>query len=130
MTQPIISDDGTNNPGRPTATIIAFPARPRLEPKARDLLPQLLPAESLGSDASPQERLARALAKLNAALTEQRAAVAEWRSALGELKTATAQLDNSLHLYRSNLRSLSGRVTSLNTKAKALEQWADNVIKK
>ena len=94
----------------PTATIIPFPARSKPE----------VPAA--------QERLARALASLNAALADQKVAVAAWRNVLGELKATTAGLDDSLHHYRASLRTLGTSVSSLRSKARALEQWADDAI--
>jgi ABC-type transporter Mla subunit MlaD len=94
-----------------SATIIPFPARVKPGPVV----------------ATPEDRLARALASLNAALAEQKSAVAAWRDVLGELKTTTAGLDESLQRYRSNLRSLGTSVSALHAKARSLEQWADGV---
>ena len=109
MNSPIVSDDATVEAGRPTAAIIAFPARPK------PVAPQ------------PEDRLTRALESLNTALMEQRAAVAAWRGALGELKTTTSGLDESLQRYRANLRSLANTVSALQAKARSLEEWAGGV---
>jgi hypothetical protein len=95
---------------RPTAQVIAFPGRNK---------PVAVPV--LGAP----ERLARALESLNAAMTEQRAALAAWRSALGTLKEATSGLGDSLRTYQSNLRVLGDGVSSLQAKARSLEQWAE-----
>ena len=92
-----------------TADIIPFPARPK-------------PAEQ-----SPEQRLAKALLSLNAALQEQRVAVAAWREVLLELKASTSGLQDSLHRYRANLKTLGTSVSALQSKALALEAWADGV---
>jgi hypothetical protein len=109
LTSLIISECDPIEPARPTAAIIAFPARPK-------------PVAS-----PPEDRLARALESLNTAMMEQRAALAAWRGALGDLKATTTCLDESLKRYRTNLRSLSSSVSALQTKARSLEQWADGV---
>lgn len=95
---------------RPTADIIAFPGR--VDPPA----------------VPPEDRLAMALASLNAAMIEQRAALSAWRNALGELKATTVGLDQSLQRYGTNLRALGGSVSALQVKARSLEKWADGVI--
>lgn len=110
MTTSTVSNTSTVEAVPPTATIIPFPARPKPEAPA------------------PQERLARALDSLNAALADQKVAVAAWRDVLGELKTTTAGLDDSLRHYRATLRTLGTSVSSLRSKARALEQWADSVV--
>jgi prefoldin subunit 5 len=92
---------------RPTGNIIAFPVRTtQVERQAED-------------------RLTRALKSLNAAMTEQRAAVAAWRVALRDLKGATSCLDESLQRYRTNLAVLGSSVSALQSRARSLEQWAD-----
>jgi ABC-type transporter Mla subunit MlaD len=107
VTHPNASETATVNADRPTAAIIAFPTRSK-------------PAE-----VTPEERLAKALDSLNMAMANQRAAVAGWRAVLGELKTTATTLDESLQQYRSNLRSLSGSVSSLQAKTRVLQQWAE-----
>jgi hypothetical protein len=95
--------------GLPTAVIIPFPSRPKVQ-------------------ARPDERLSKALESLNAALAEQRVALAAWRGALGELKETTTGLGESLQRYRTSLGSLSGSVATLHDQARSLEQWADGFI--
>jgi hypothetical protein len=65
---------------------------------------------------------------LNTALADQKVAVAAWREVLGELKATTAGLDESLQHYRASLRTLGTSVSSLRSRARALEQWADDTI--
>lgn len=110
MTTANVSDSMANEAVARTADIIPFPARPKLaEPAAED-------------------RLARALASLNAALAEQRVAIAAWRESLAALKAATDGLGDSLQRYHSNLGTLGDSVSALRTKAQSLEQWANGVI--
>ena len=54
-------------------------------------------------------------------------AVAAWRDVLQEMKASTNGLQDSLLRYRSNLRTLGTSVSALQSKAKALETWADSV---
>ncbi len=111
---------------RPTAEIIAFPARAQAE------VSPSTPSSVVPQSSLPQtdDRLMRALESLNAALAGQRAALAAWRGALGELKTTTSGLSESLKRYQSSLGSLSGSVSSLNDKARSLEKWADGANSK
>lgn len=97
-----------------SAAIIPFPIRPK-------------PVRVQPAVATPEDRLARALASLNAALADQRTAVSAWRDVLGELKATTSGLDENLQRYRSNLRSLGTSVSALHAKVRSLEQWADGV---
>ena len=94
-----------------SAAIIPFPARLKSAPVV----------------ATPEDRLARALASLNAALADQKAAVAAWRDVLGALKATASGLDESLQRHRSNLRSLGTSASALHAKVRSLEQWADGV---
>ena len=112
MTSKIAADVNAPEAPKQTASIIPFPARPKLAAPA------------------PEDRLVKALASLNAALADQRTAVAGWRDVLAELKKTTTGLDESLQNYRSNLRSLGTSVSSLHAKARSLEQWADGVLTK
>lgn len=114
MTIPTTTGTGPAPDALATAVIIPFPTRPVAKPAA---VPD-----------PDGDRLARALAALNAALADQRAALTAWRSVLGELKTSTSTLEDSLQRYRGNLRSLGTSVSALREKSKALEQWADGVI--
>jgi hypothetical protein len=68
---------------------------------------------------SPETRLARALAKLEAALAEQREAA---------LKTSVGALEARLVSHRDGLSRLANQVTQLNGEARRLEAWADNAI--
>jgi septal ring factor EnvC (AmiA/AmiB activator) len=76
-------------------------------------------------DSSPADRLARALAKLNAALAEQRQAVATWRAVMADLKTSTSGLSASLHRYNASLGTLGDKVSAVHRQARELEDWAD-----
>ena len=96
-----------------TATVIPFPAR-----------------KPVVAAPAPDDRLARALANLNAALEQQAAAIATWRAALGELKTSTAGLHDSLQRYNTGLGKLGDSVSALGGQARSLEQWADTAMAK
>jgi hypothetical protein len=91
-----------------TAEIIAFPSR--RSASARD---------------DGQERLRRALAKLDRAIAGQRTAVAAWRSALTELGTVVSGLGDSVQRYHGSLDTIGTRVTTLHTPAVQLERIAD-----
>jgi hypothetical protein len=109
------------------ATIIPFPVRASAAPSSAG---SPTPAESASTGPAPAEptpadRLARALANLNAALAEQRTALATWRAVMGDLKSSTAGLSDSLHRYNATLGALGDKVTGLNTQARELEEWAD-----
>ncbi|MCS6853250.1 MAG: hypothetical protein NZ523_00635, partial [Elioraea sp.] len=67
-------------PEGPSAVVIPFPRR----------------GQHLGEQAAARERMARALALLEAALAEQRTAVAGLQAALVDLGAATARLDRGL----------------------------------
>jgi septal ring factor EnvC (AmiA/AmiB activator) len=94
----------------PSAQIIAFPVAARAQANA---------------DA---ERLAKALAGLDAALAEQRVAVAAWRDSLAALKRSTGGLADSLGRFQAGLETLDADVSALNGRARALERWADDAI--
>jgi ABC-type transporter Mla subunit MlaD len=114
-----------------SAEIIPFPtaqaAQPSLAPPRA-----ATPAPVIASRATPrsagEDRLQRALEALDAAVTGQRAAVAEWRRSLEQLGTTMNGLGTSLGRYRDSLTNLEGQVESLNRKAVALEQWADQAL--
>jgi hypothetical protein len=110
MTQ-ISTEQPEADPVLPTAQIIPFPTR------------QVTPPVE-----APHERLARALATLNAALAEQREAVAAWRGVLGELKTTAVGLGESVQRYQRSLGALGDGVAALHTRATALRDWADNAV--
>ena len=92
-----------------TAQIIPFPIRPD--------------RQAAGNDA--QERLARALASLDAALTEQRSAMVGWRESLEHLRKATTGLGLSMQRYHRTLGKLGADVANLHAESVRLEQWAD-----
>lgn len=96
-----------------SAEIIPFPAR---APRPSD------------QDRRDADRLARALAGLDAALTEQRVAMAAWCNSLAALRDSTGRLGGSLARFGANLESLESDVTALTAQAHALEHWADTVI--
>jgi septal ring factor EnvC (AmiA/AmiB activator) len=98
----------------PSATILQFPAPKRAAPAA-------------ASRPRPQvdERLARALASLNAAVQEQRKAVKDWQAAIGALKTSTTGLRDGLERYQSTLGKLADGVATLHDQARSLEKWAE-----
>ena len=100
-----------SEPTPATATIIPFPAR---EPPAT-------PDEG-------QERLRRALARLDEAVAGQREAVAAWRGALADLSRVVSGLGDSLHRYRGNLDTLGTRVARLHAQALQLERTADTAL--
>jgi hypothetical protein len=107
---------------QPSATIIAFPVPAR--PAPRETWENL--REPPADDA--QERLRLALAGLDAALAEQRRAVADWRAALGALHGSVSALGGSLHGYHGALSRLQDQVGGLNSQARRLETWADDVL--
>lgn len=109
MTTSTVADSVTAEPAGRTADIIPFPMPAR-------------PAEP-----TPEDRLAVALATLRSAMAEQRVAVAAWQKVLVELKATTTGLTDSLQRYRTNLRTLGTSVSNLQSKARALEEWANDV---
>jgi septal ring factor EnvC (AmiA/AmiB activator) len=134
MSGSIAPDPEPSEAERPSADIIPFPFRFQT-PEERSL--EAFQLEVSQAEATPQEepaaprpedRLAKALASLNAALAEQRIALASWREALGELKTTTTGLGDSLKRYHSSLGTLNGSVTALRDQAQSLEKWADGVL--
>lgn len=134
MTTPEPSDPLPAAPA--SATVIPFPLRSKPLVSARQISRQNAPA--IGSpafanakvaprDLTPEQRLTRALASLDAALADQRVAVAAWRDGLVTLKTATAGLAHSLHRYRTNLDALGISVSALRDKTRSLQEWADGM---
>lgn len=105
---------------RPTAEIIAFPAKPTPpdpEPQTDPALPD-----------NPQDRLRRALVALDAALATQRTAMKTWRESLADLKGSMQGLGTSLSGYQDTLGKLGTSVTALNTEARRLEAWSDAAL--
>lgn len=89
-----------------TAEIIAFPA----------------------PSGPPLDRLARALAKLEAALAEQGAAVRQWRGGLGELSETMSSMDRSVHDLQTSIDTLAARNAAARDQALRLHAWADDVL--
>lgn len=72
---------------QPTALIIPFPIRARLEAQA-----EVLEAAPLQAT----ERLSTALSALSTALTEQQAAIGRWRAAMTDLAVCMRKLSGGL----------------------------------
>jgi septal ring factor EnvC (AmiA/AmiB activator) len=77
---------------------------------------------------SPETRLARALANLEAALPKQREAALALQEASAALKTSVGALEARLLSHRDGLSQLANQVTQLNGEACRLEAWADSAI--
>lgn len=103
-----------------TAEIIPFPARTTAQGSAA--------GSPVGNDA--QERLARALASLDAALSEQRIAMSGWRESLDHLRKATTGLGLSMQRYHRTLGKLGTDVAELHSQAVRLEDWAEDALKR
>jgi hypothetical protein len=95
-----------------TAQIIRFPTR----------------AAAPTPSADPQERLARALAALDAALTEQRIAMGGWRDSLDQLRRTTNGLGLSMQRYQRTLGKLGDDVAALHAQSVRLERWAETAL--
>jgi hypothetical protein len=98
---------------RAGAEIIPFPVKPAAPAPANDA----------------QDRLARALASLDAALAEQRQAMSGWRESLDHLRKATTGLGLSMQRYDRTLGKLGLDVSALHTQSVRLERWADDALK-
>ena len=72
---------------QPSALIIPFPVRARVEPQAEVLEPAPVQAT---------ERLSTALSALSTALTEQQAAIQRWRDAMTDLAGCMQKLSGGL----------------------------------
>jgi hypothetical protein len=92
-----------------TADIIPFPPRKMMENGQND-------------------RLTTALTALDIALAEQRAAVAAWRESLTELRGVMSGLGAGLADYQDSLTRLGTKVETLNSDARATEDWANAVL--
>ncbi len=102
-----------------TAQVIPFPSRAPVAPAA------VQPATTTND---PADRLARALASLDAALTEQRAAMAGWRESLDQLRKTTNGLGLNMQRYHRTLGKLGEDVAGLHSQAVRLERWADETL--
>jgi hypothetical protein len=101
----------TPTPSAASATVIPFPRRPGLTAAA--------------NDENGRERLARALASLDAALGEQKATVAQWRRSLAELQQSVHGLADGFTAYRENVDRASTGVSRLREQALLLAARAD-----
>lgn len=127
MSSSIVPESELEDVMRPSAEIIPFPARP--QPALTDIQPvDTQPVGTQPADLRPEDRLARALASLNAAMAEQKAALAAWRGALGALQASTSGLGDSLQRYHTSLGTLGGQVAVLHDQAVTMERWADDVL--
>lgn len=86
------------------------------------------PTERVRQPARDQDRLAAALASLEAALAEQRQAMAGFRASLGELGAAVHALEGGAVGLSTRLGALHRQVGSANQSARELEAWADGVL--
>ncbi len=98
----------------PGAAIIPFPGSKRATP-----------VKAARSRTPVDDRLARALATLNAAVEEQRSAVKNWQAVIGELKTSTEGLREGLVRYQTSLAKLADGVSTLRDRARSLEKCAE-----
>jgi glutathione S-transferase len=80
------------------------------------------------ADAAAQERLARALAILDAALFEQRSAMDRFQLAIGDLSRAVSRLESGLVRYGDELACVGHDLERLAIEARALEAWADEAL--
>ena len=87
-------------------------------------------AELLAFPARPEDRLRRALRKLEAALQEQGVAVAGFRADLSSLSSAVGGLDQSLRSYRVRLTEVADAAGAANDAARRLEATADQMLRK
>jgi len=81
-----------------------------------------------GGGSEGQERLARALAALDAALAEQRHAMDQFRLAIGDLGRAVSGLEAGLIAYGDELSCVGHDLDRLAIEARALEAWADRAL--
>lgn len=96
-------------------------------PVTADVIPFPLRQRATTQD-DGQERLRRALVKLDNAITGQRAAVATWRATLADLSTVVSGLGESLQRCRGSLDTLGARVAGLHDQAVQLEHTADAAL--
>ncbi len=85
-------------------------------------------ADMLAFPSRPEDRLRRALRKLEAALTEQGVAVAGFRADLSALSTAVVGLDHSLQDYRGKLSEAAGAAHRAKEEARRLEARAEAMM--
>lgn len=88
------------------------------------------PAELLAFPSRPEDRLRRALRKLEAALEEQGSAVAGFRADLSALSGAVMGLGQSLQGYRNTLAEAGAAADQAHAAARLLEARADAMLRK
>ncbi len=86
-------------------------------------------AELLSFPSRPEDRLRRALRKLEAALREQGVAVSEFRADLKTLSSSVMGLDMTMQAYRGRLADAAGAATQANDAARRLEARADAMLR-
>ena len=75
-----------------------------------------------------EERLARALAKLDAAVAQQREAVGNWRDSIHALHDTMQQLGQSVQTLHDSLGDIGAQNAAVHDEAVRLEAWADGVL--
>ena len=85
-------------------------------------------AELLSFPLRPEDRLRRALRKLEDALTEQGVAVAGFRADLSALSTAVVGLDHSMQDYRGKLGEAADAAARAQEEARKLEARAEAML--
>ena len=86
-------------------------------------------AELLAFPSRPEDRLRRALRKLEAALRDQGVAVSEFRADLKMLSSSVVGLDMSMQEFRGRLAEAAGAATQANDSARRLEARADSLLR-
>ncbi len=85
-------------------------------------------ADLLAFPSRPEDRLRRALRKLEAALTEQGVAIAGFRADLSALSTAVVGLDRSMADYRGKLGEVATTASRATDEARKLEARAEAML--
>ena len=85
-------------------------------------------AELLPFPSRPEDRLRRALRKLETALTEQGVAIAGFRADLSALSTAVVGLDRSMTDYRGKLGEAATAAGRAQEEARKLEARAEAML--
>jgi chromosome segregation ATPase len=86
-------------------------------------------AEMLAFPSRPEDRLRRALRKLEAALRDQGVAVSEFRADLKTLSSSVVGLDMSMQEFRGRLAEAAGAANQANDAARRLEARADTLLR-
>lgn len=90
--------------------------------------PKARTAEVLAFPERPEDRLRRALRRLEGALLEQGQAVAAFRSDLAALSVAVVGLDGTLQAYRANLGTAATEAERARDAARRLEARAEAML--